>query len=98
MAVTDRLLHELRRIDLVLFYHVQKSRLERRHQARDEFRGLYISEEEIDELFRGVLGADDVEQGEPAEVEPPLSRIAEAIAHVGERYPTGSSCAEGDGQ
>ncbi len=47
----EDLFEELQRIDLILFYWVQKSRLERQEQKRDEFRGLYISEEEIDSLF-----------------------------------------------
>ena len=50
------LFDELRRIDLVLFYHIQRSRLEHRGQVSDEFRGLYISEEEIDGLFGGSQG------------------------------------------
>lgn len=80
MGLADRLLDELRRIDLVLFYHVQKSRLERRHQTRDEFRGLYISEEEIDELFRGVIDHGPATDDAAAAIESSLSRISDAIA------------------
>lgn len=47
----EYLLDELKRIDLILFYWVQKSRLQRQEQKVDEFRGLYISEEEISSLF-----------------------------------------------
>jgi len=47
----EYLLDELKRIDLILFYWVQKSRLQRQEQKADEFRGLYISEEEISSLF-----------------------------------------------
>lgn len=50
----DYLLDELKRIDLVLLYHVQKFRMERKDVSPDEFRGLYISEEEIDDLFSHV--------------------------------------------
>jgi SpoVK/Ycf46/Vps4 family AAA+-type ATPase len=46
------LVDELKRIDLVLLYHVHKCRLEQPHQGQDEFRGLYISEDEVDALFQ----------------------------------------------
>lgn len=47
----EYLIDELKRIDLILFYWVQKSRLQRQGQKVDEFRGLYISEEEINFFF-----------------------------------------------
>ncbi len=73
----DYLLDELKRIDLVLFYHVQKSRQQRRGQGSDEFRGLYISEEEMDELFSQTSGKALEQPGEPASAD--LRDITTAI-------------------
>jgi len=67
------LLEELQRIDLILFYWVQRSRLQRQEQKGDEFRGLYISEEEIDGLFTPREGLDRT-KGDPS-----LKAIEETI-------------------
>jgi SpoVK/Ycf46/Vps4 family AAA+-type ATPase len=50
----QHLLAELERIDLLITAHVARAR--RLHADDEQFRGLYISEEEIDALLRQPLG------------------------------------------
>lgn len=44
--------NELKRIDLLIHYHIESLREERHNGSHDEFRGLFISEEEIDGILK----------------------------------------------
>ena len=56
----EHLLAEARRIDLMLRQRVIEVRLQRREPGWDEFRGLCISEEEIDDLLSSAFPADSL--------------------------------------
>ena len=77
----DHLLAELERIDLLIRARVANLR---RSQAEDEhFRGLYISEQEVDDLLRKPLGAPQwltsAEPGRWADIDAALGELATVI-------------------
>ncbi len=85
------ILEELKRIDILLFYWVQKSRLQRQMQKMDEFRGLYISEEEIDRL---IAPQEELEGATDASLE----SIEEAIRRKTEEIEQWRAKSENKGQ
>ena len=73
----EYLFNELKRLDLILLYHVQKNRRERCAQKTDQFRGLYISEEEIDSIFGQPGGSCSTEASDAEQAD--MGRIQDAI-------------------
>lgn len=51
----QHLLDELKRIDLLIRWQIHRLRKERLNDPREEFRGLFISEEEIDDILKSNL-------------------------------------------
>lgn len=49
----EHLFDEIRRLDLVLNLHIERQRHDPAHANFDEFRGLFISEDEVDRLLEG---------------------------------------------
>ncbi|HEX8174251.1 MAG TPA: AAA family ATPase [Pyrinomonadaceae bacterium] len=71
----EHLFEELRRLDLMLNLRVARQRQDPAFTGFDEFRGLFITEDEVD-FITGRKGRDDAQQnGEQAEV----AALAEAI-------------------
>jgi SpoVK/Ycf46/Vps4 family AAA+-type ATPase len=78
----EHLFEELRRLDLVLNLAVARQRRDPALAGFDEFRGLFISEDEMDRLLSGAGGG-------PAEYAPPddaeTCRLQEAVEQAGRR-------------
>ena len=78
----EHLFEELRRLDLVLNLAVARQRRDPTLAGFNEFRGLFISEDEIDHLLAGA-------GGRPAEHAPPEDeetlRLHEAVERAGRR-------------
>jgi ATP-dependent 26S proteasome regulatory subunit len=77
----DHLLAEVKRIDLTLYREVVRRRSQRREAKWDEFRGLYISEDEIDDLMSSGFEAVPSIMSEPSEEEP-IDRIDERLREL----------------
>ncbi len=76
----EHLLAELERIDLLIRFQVRQAR--RTQEADGEFQGLYIAEEEVDELLAAPAGLPRwaaERDGWPPEVQSGLARLAQRI-------------------
>jgi len=67
----QHLLGELKRIDLLIFQQIQEVRMNRGKSPADDYRGLFISEEEISEILK--------EKGDPNEDHPVFLETSEKI-------------------
>jgi SpoVK/Ycf46/Vps4 family AAA+-type ATPase len=77
----EHVLDELRRIDLLIRHQVQVFRLKGR-EAMDEFRGLYVTESEIDTLLQQDNLVTTTVEIEPADEPLLLHRLNELQAHI----------------
>jgi len=83
----EHLLAELQRIDLKLRLRVLEARLREDGKADDEFRGLYVSAEEVDAMAGGLFplflddGASDLNDSTLASVVDALRWLEEELAH-----------------
>src|SRR5262245_28497431 len=83
----EHLLEELRRIDLMIRLQVLRLRL-RGHAAMDDFRGLYIKEEEIDAIL-GQASPFDAGRGiDSTQLSPLLAQLAAMEGRVSHRTNT----------
>ena len=78
----EHLFEELRRLDLVLNLAVARQRRDPSLVGFNEFRGLFISEDEIDKLLAGA-GNGPAEHAPPDDAE--LSKLQEAVERGGQR-------------
>src|SRR5215218_2583434 len=78
----EHLFEELRRLDLVLDLAVARQRRDPAAAGFNEFRGLFISEGEVDSLLAGDDGA---AAGRPPEEDEESSKLLEAVARAERR-------------
>ena len=76
----EHTLAHLARLDLLIRREVIRLRLQQSPRADDEFRGLYISEEEVDGLLAGSLSATDILSTRPLPNSDTLTALETAIA------------------
>jgi hypothetical protein len=75
----QHILEELKRIDLMIYQQIQ--RIRQKIEDVDEFRGLYISEEEIDAILYNTYPANDADQ----HIQTLVERIAELEQEIAEK-------------
>ncbi len=78
----EHLFEELRRLDLVRNLAVARQRRDPTLAGFNEFRGLFISEDEIDKLLSGAGGRAAEQAGD---VDEEVVRLQEAVEHAGRR-------------
>jgi SpoVK/Ycf46/Vps4 family AAA+-type ATPase len=86
----EHLQAELERIDLLIQAHVNRAR---RIHRQDEFQGLYISEQEVDELLSRPTGSPRWASQQPAKAELQIyAQAAQLSDRIGERVRESSRC------
>ena len=82
----DHLLAELRRIEVRLMLHLERFRQQNKDLVNDKFRGLYISEQDIDNLASATstLISENITKAE----EPQPSNLIQSLIQLEEEIST----------